>query len=159
MQGNEILDVFQTVNQGATSLNSKTLAQVNSMNVELHNADGSLAGKYTLSQFLENVIYTFLSTTKASDLASVLGGVNLTKYTEEIDLNTFNMSGVFFLAKARCTNAPTNVNDGLFINYYDSQVGAQIWISTALNTSNYGMFVRAKSSGTWKSWLRVTLTA
>lgn len=89
----------------------------------------------------------------------MLGGVDLTKYTQEINLDTFNMSGVFFLAKARCTNAPENANDGIFISYNGSQVGVQLWVSTALNTTTYGAFIRVKSSGTWRSWFRLTLTA
>lgn len=73
MEGIDYLeDALKAMNTGAANLNSKTLAQINAMNIELKNADGSLAGKYKLSEFLENVIYTYLSTTKAPSLASVL---------------------------------------------------------------------------------------
>ena len=90
-------EILETLNQGATSLNTKTLAQVNNMNIELHNADGSLAGKYTLSQFLENVIYTFLSTTKASALASVLGGVSCSRIPNGEDLNSYYEPGKYYI--------------------------------------------------------------
>lgn len=87
-----------------------------------------------------------------------LGGVNSTKYAQEINLDTFDTSGVYFLAKAKCTNAPENANDGIFISYYGSQVGVQLWVSTALNTTTFGAFIRVKSSSTWRSWFRLTLT-
>ena len=90
-------------------------------------------------------------------LMSVLGEINESRYGESFDLDTFNMSGVFFLAKAKCGNAPSSVNDGIFISRIGPVRAYQIWISTALNTSSYGMFIRVKNTS-WGNWYRFNLT-
>ena len=52
MANDYIEDALKALNVGATNLDQKTVAQINSMNIELKNADGSLAGRYTLSSLV-----------------------------------------------------------------------------------------------------------
>jgi hypothetical protein len=90
-----------------------------------------------------------------ANAASLLGGVDASLYSKEYDLNEFPVSGIFFLAKAKCENSPSSANDGIFINRAGARV-FQIWISTALGSS-YGMFIRVKNTS-WGTWYRFSLT-
>lgn len=96
----------------------------------------------------------------SASFASVLGAVTATKYGVAIDLDTFNTSGVFLLQKAKTTNAPEATNDLILINHYGNNRSLQIVISTALNTTTYGMFIRVstQNNASWGNWYRFTLT-
>jgi hypothetical protein len=89
------------------------------------------------------------------ELASLLGGVDASLYSKEYDLNEFHVSGIFFLAKAKCENSPSPANEGIFINRAGTRA-FQIWISTALGSS-YGMFIRVKNTSC-STWYKFSLT-
>ena len=95
-----------------------------------------------------------------ANLASVLGGITASMYGTNIDLNTFDTSGIFFLQKTKTTNAPEASNDAILINHHGNTRSLQVWISTALNTTTYGMFIRvsANNNASWGNWYRFTLS-
>ena len=148
-------EVLQAVNAGATSLNSNTLANVNAMNVELHNADGSLAGKYTLSNFLENVIYQFLATTKASALASVLGASVTALGTSD---NLFDLPKVGWYIWTGSGSAPQNNAAPQASGVLYQVLGN---VNCLIQFTNFGTIYytyRWKfQGGTWQSWKQVSL--
>ncbi len=161
MEGIDYLeDALKAMNTGAADLNSKTLAQINAMNIELKNADGSLAGKYKLSEFLENVIYSYLSTTKASSLASVLGvqikTVGSTNLNYNSDFNNCTASPncvSFYIVPSGAANKPdSSWLDGFVITF--GWINDNYFMQFAFGKT--GIYYRAyiKSTG-FESWVRL----
>ena len=148
MEGIDYLeDALKAMNTGAANLNSKTLAQINAMNIELKNADGSLAGKYKLSEFLENVIYSYLSTTKASSLASVLGEAPRADGSCD-DLK----NGLYF--GSDLTNCPRAGITFLYITYTYGTYKIQF----ACRPYQGDIYTRTCTQGTWGVWYKFTTT-
>ena len=158
-------DALQAINTGANNLNSKTLAQINAMNIELKNADGTLAGKYKLSEFLENVIYSYLTTTKASSLASVLGEIFFGPKAKNLSPNTsidnLSTTGVYRCpsqsAAQSIVNSPFNTGYLLFLmSPYMLKEGV-IDFGVQIAVSHGGIKGRRKIGfdTAWSDWVNV----
>lgn len=155
-----IEDALKALNVGATNLDQKTVAQINSMNIELKNADGSLAGRYTLSSFLENIIYTFLSTTKASPLASVLGAVLGFTYkpaTYTGYLNDMQPGFYYSILKSDEPNKPAEGGSSYWWCFcFGRGDGIQILLNNGSYASDAVLYLRRGSINThiWKNWYK-----
>ena len=168
-------DALQTMNTGAANLNSKTLAQINAMNIELKNADGSLAGKYKLSEFLENVIYSYLTTTKASALASVLGVTCVVgpiaadkKINSNDDLNQLTLRASYRCQSASISKTVVNMPETASTNYGFSVINIKPYgDTTAFETQIFiqldGIWIRnvnnMSTPYTWTEWKKIAFVS
>lgn len=155
-----IEDALEALNVGATNLDQKTVAQINSMNIELKNADGSLAGRYTLSSFLENIIYTFLSTTKASPLASVLGVKGTVSLSSGTDLNDIkDTTKIYTCSSATIAstllNCPVSVGFKMYVisvNTADISTAPRVAQVIIANFENGNVYIRKLLGSTTSNW-------
>ena len=162
MEGIDYLeDALKAMNTGAANLNSKTLAQINAMNIELKNADGSLAGKYKLSEFLENVIYSYLSTTKASSLASVLGGLYPQKgggfLPNDEDADNILVPGIYCSRSQNfeSMHLPSQYGILIVLNIENEAYKTlQIWFTSTL----YACYIRLRTANEFNAWKKFDLS-